>query len=145
MPKVWTVGTGRRSLEEFLRLLQKYGIEAVVDVRRFPTSKLEHFKKENLEQSLKEVGIEYFHVQELGGYRKGGYRKHMESEEFRRGLEFVERLASERRVAIMCAEVLYFRCHRLLISHALKARGNEVVHIIDERRSYEHKTLGDFA
>jgi len=88
--KIWTIGTSNRGLEEFLSLLEAYQIEAIVDVRRFPTSKHKHFKQENLEASLNRSGIDYHHVIELGGYRKGGYKKYMETEEFERGLLYVE-------------------------------------------------------
>ena len=72
--KIYTLGTSNRPLNEFLEILRKYQIETVVDVRHFPTSKLfPHFKKENLEKFLKESGIEYYHLEKLGGYRKGGY------------------------------------------------------------------------
>jgi uncharacterized protein (DUF488 family) len=141
--KIWTIGTSNRGLEEFLSLLEAYQIEAIVDVRRFPTSKHKHFKQENLEASLNRSGIDYHHVIELGGYRKGGYKKYMETEEFERGLLYVETIASTKRVAIMCAELLFFRCHRRFIADALKLRGHTVIHIIDERRSYEHKGKND--
>ncbi len=151
--KIWTIGTSNRSIDEFLSLLEAYQIEVIADVRRFPTSKHKHFKQENLKTRLKQSGIEYHHVTELGGYRKGGYKKYMETEEFERGLLFVEKLGATKRVAIMCAELLFFRCHRRFIADALKLRGHVVIHIIDEKRSYEHKgrnnkqksrTLDDF-
>jgi len=126
-------------MEEFLGLLEAYRIEAIVDVRRFPTSKHKHFKQENLKASLNRSGIEYHHVIELGGYRKGGYKMYMETEEFENGLLYVEKLAASKGVAIMCAELLFFRCHRRFIADALKLRGHVVIHVIDEKRSYEHK------
>ncbi|MHC1635791.1 MAG: DUF488 domain-containing protein [Candidatus Methanospirareceae archaeon] len=145
MAKIWTVGTSNRSLEEFLALLKLHNIEVIVDVRRFPVSKYEHFRADKLKTSLENTGILYHHAQELGGYRKGGYKEYMKSEDFIRGIIFVERLASKKRVAIMCAEKLFFKCHRRYIADALKRRGNEIVHIIDAKRSYEHKTLEDYA
>ena len=141
--KIFTIGTSKRSIEEFLNLLEAYRIEAIVDVRRFPTSKHKHFNQENLEASLNRSGIEYHHVTELGGYRKGGYKKYMETEEFEQGLLFVEKLASSNRVAIMCAELLFSQCHRRFIADALKRRGHVVIHIIDEKRSCEHKGRND--
>ena len=137
--KIWTIGTSNRSLEEFLSLLKAYQIEEIVDVRRFPTSKHKRFKQENLKASLNQSGIEYYHVTELGGYRKGGYKKYMETEEFEKGLLYVEKLAASKKIAIMCAELLFLRCHRRFIADALKLRGHVVIHIIDEKRSYEHK------
>ena len=137
--KIWTIGTSNRSLEEFLSLLKAYQIEEIVDVRRFPTSKHKRFKQENLKASLNQSGIEYYHVTELGGYRKGGYKKYMETEEFEKGLLYVEKLAASKKIAIMCAELLFLRCHRRFIADALKLRGHVVIHIIEEKRSYEHK------
>ncbi len=137
--KIWTIGTSDRSMEEFLQLLDAYELQAIADVRRFPTSRHAHFRQENLKESLINSGIEYHHFGELGGYRKGGYRQYMTTEEFERGITRLEALASSRRVAIMCAELLFFRCHRRFIADALKERGHTVIHIIDAKRSYEHK------
>jgi uncharacterized protein (DUF488 family) len=130
-------------MKEFLHVLRTYQIEVVVDVRRFPTSKHKHFKQENLEAHLTQKGIVYHHVTELGGYRKGGYREYMKTAEFEKGLRYVEQLASSKRVAIMCAELLFFRCHRRFIADALTQRGHTVLHIIDEKRSYEHRGKND--
>lgn len=141
--KLWTVGTSNRSLEEFLGLLEAYPIEVIADVRRFPTSKHKHFKQENLEAHLTQKGIVYHHVTELGGYRKGGYREYMKTAEFEKGLRYVEQLASSKRVAIMCAELLFSQCHRQFIADALKQRGHTVLHIIDEKRSDEHRGKND--
>ena len=140
--KLWTVGTSNRSLEEFLGLLEVYQIEAIADVRRFPTSKHKHFKQENLKACLTQSGIAYHHVTELGGYRKGGYTKYMRTAEFEVGLRYVEQLAASQRVAIMCAELLFSQCHRRFIADALKQRGHTVLHIIDEKRIEEHKDRG---
>ena len=137
--KLWTIGTSKRSIEAFLSLLKIYQIDAIVDVRRFPSSKYKHFKRENLKASLNRNGIEYYHVTELGGYRKGGYKKYMETEDFKKGLRYVEALASSKRVAIMCAELLFSQCHRRFIADTLKQRGHTVIHIIDEKSSCEHK------
>jgi len=120
-------------------LLVAYRIEAIVDVRRFPSSRYKHFKQENLKASLNHEGIDYHHVVELGGYRKGGYKKYMATEEFERGLLYLESLATTKRVAMMCAELLFLHCHRRFIADALILRGHTVIHIIDEQRSSEHK------
>ncbi len=110
-------------------------------MRRFPTSRYSHFRQESLKESLNRCGIEYTQIIELGGYRKGGYKQYMTSEEFKRGLLQLEQLCTsgKGKVAIMCAERLFFRCHRRFIADALTARGHTVIHIIDERRSYEHR------
>ena len=139
---IYTIGHSNRSLEEFLSLLDHYGIGLVVDVRRFPTSrKYPHFSRESLEAALSSRGIGYAWLGDLlGGYRKGGYRAYMETEEFRRGLERLLELAEGRRTAIMCAERLWFRCHRRFIADALVAMGHEVVHIVEPGREYRHRS-----
>lgn len=136
--KIWTVGTSSRSMKEFLHVLRAYQIEVVVDVRRFPTSRYRHFTREHLKDCLEQHGTEYHHVGRLGGFRKGGYHAYMETPEFERGLAYVEELAASKRVALMCAELLFFRCHRRFIADALKERGHTVVHIVDDKKSYEH-------
>jgi uncharacterized protein (DUF488 family) len=137
--EIWTIGTSNRSIEEFLNVLAAYRIEAIVDVRRFPTSRHKHFKQENLKTSLNQCGIDYHHVTELGGYRKGGYTKYMKTGEFGMGLGYVETLALSKRVAIMCAELLFSSCHRRFIADVLKLHGLSVIHIIDQRQCSEHK------
>lgn len=72
--EIWTIGTSNRSIEEFLNLLTAYRIEAIVDVRRFPTSRHKHFKQENLKASLNHCGIEYHHVTESAATGKGDIR-----------------------------------------------------------------------
>lgn len=104
-----------------------------------------HFAKASLERELPPHGIEYLHMPELGGLRKPsrnsvnagwrnesfrGYADHMQSDEFWRGIERLEDLARARRVAIMCAEAVPWRCHRSLVADALIARGDEVVDIM---------------
>ena len=137
--KIWTIGTSTRSMKEFLHVLRAYQIEVVVDVRRFPTSRYRQFTRERLNNCLEQHGIEYHHLGRLGGFRKGGYRAYMETPDFERGLAYVEELAASKRVALMCAELLFFRCHRRFIADALKERGHAVVHIVDDKRSYEHR------
>lgn len=137
--EIWTIGTGNRSIKEFLNLLAEFRIEAIVDVRRFPTSRHKHFKQENLKPNLDRSSIEYHHVTELGGYRKGGYTKYLNTEEFERGLDYVEKLATSKRVAIMCAERLFSSCHRRFIADLLKQHGLTVIHIIDPGLCSEHK------
>jgi len=134
---VYTLGTSTRTLEEFTALLRHLEVEVVVDVRRFPSSRFEHFKKEELARSLPEAGIDYCHLGgELGGYRRGGYQAFLASEEFKRGLEKLERIAKEKKIAIVCAERLPWRCHRRFIGGELERRGWKVIHVVDERRSW---------
>lgn len=138
---VYTVGHGNRSLEELLRLLERYSVQTVVDVRRWPkSSKYPHFNAEELSRALERAGVEYVWLgEELGGYREGGYERHMETDEFRRGLRRLEELAERGAVAVLCAERLWFRCHRRFIADALVRDGFRVVHIVEEGRVYEHR------
>jgi len=128
--KVYTIGHSNRSMEDFLKLLKKHNIECIIDVRRFPTSKFEDYKKERLEKTLYEHGIKYFHFAALGGFR-GGYEKWMLSNEWKDAYEKLKKIAMKCKLAILCAEKLPFRCHRRYIAKALAKDGWDVVHIIN--------------
>jgi len=133
--RVYTLGTSTRGPEEFLNLLRAYGIQEVIDVRRFPSSRLKHFCRESLAALLEGAGITYLYLGEaLGGYRPGGYEAYMARPEFREGIEAVLREAARRRCLILCAERFPWKCHRRFIGRALEGRGCRVEHIIDERR-----------
>ena len=138
---VWTIGHSNRSLAEFLDLLKLYNVELVVDVRRWPTSKkFPHFAFAALADPLREAGIELVWLGDLlGGYRKGGYEAYTGTPDFQRGLELLEQRAAFRRTAVMCAELLYFRCHRRFIADALVRRGWRVIHVVDAKRTILHK------
>jgi uncharacterized protein (DUF488 family) len=154
MVKIWTVGHSTRSGEEFTHILVAHGVEVLVDVRTYPGSRrYPQFNKGELEGALHKIQIEYKHELRLGGRRKPrpdshnsawrneqfrGYADHMETEEFKRGVEELLEVAEEKRVVIMCAEAVWWRCHRSLISDYLKAEGHEVVHILDEKKVEEH-------
>lgn len=128
--KIYTIGYGNRKFEEFVELLKRFGIELIADVRSFPTSKWPEFVKENLQRSLPAQDIDYVHLRELGGYRRGGYETHMRTEEFKRGLERLVQLAHGKLTAIMCVESSPSACHRRFIAKRLHELGWEVVHII---------------
>jgi len=129
--KVWTVGHGSRSREQLLNMLKESNIEVVVDVRRWPMSKLEHFRRESMEQWLKEAGLDYVWMgAALGGYRKGGYEKYVRTEAFEEGLEGLLKLASEKRICLFCLEPNPKGCHRRFISRALQREGIQVAHIL---------------
>jgi uncharacterized protein (DUF488 family) len=136
---IFTLGTSTRSIEEFLGILQARGIARVCDVRSFPGSRrYPHFSREPLAASLREMGVDFAWLGDmLGGYRKGGYEAHTRTADFEEGLAELERLASETPTAIICAEVLPWRCHRRFIARALEERGWKVVHIIDASRDWE--------
>lgn len=128
--KIFTVGHSNRAVEDFIRILKEAGIEVVVDVRRFPRSKFEHFNRENLESILKKNGIEYYYLGEkLGGFRKGGYENYTKTEEFEKGIQELIEIAQEKQTAVMCAEKLFFRCHRRFIAKRLEELGFEVIHL----------------
>jgi len=151
---IWTVGHSTLLMEQFLNVLASFDIQLLVDVRSFPGSRrYPHFNRENLSASLAAAGVEYIHMPELGGRRKAkpdslnmawrnesfrGYADYMETETFRTGIERLMELARERRTAIMCAEAVWWRCHRSLIADYLKTAGMAVIHILAEGKSQEH-------
>jgi len=151
---IWTVGHSNRTLEQFLDLLGSQEIQLLADVRRFPGSRrLPHFGQENLSKSLTDAGIEYVHFPELGGRRKAlanspntvwrneafrGYADFMMSREFHEGIKRLLEFARKKRTAIMCAEALWWQCHRSMISDYLKAEGNNVIHIMGANKTEEH-------
>jgi len=129
--KVWTIGHSNRSKETFLELLKEHNVEVLIDVRSFPTSKIEHFKREEMERWLPENGIEYGWLgKELGGYRRGGYRTHMRTKLFREGIRKLLEIAAEKRTCMMCMEPNPKYCHRRFISAHLERKGVKVTHII---------------
>jgi uncharacterized protein (DUF488 family) len=153
--RIWTIGHSTRRIDIFLSLLEENGIKLVADVRMFPGSKrYPQFGREALAKSLNEHGIRYEHFPELGGRRKAkrdskntawrneafrGYADYMETEDFRNGIARLVGLAHQSGpTAIMCAEAVWWRCHRSLISDYLKARSVEVIHILDEKKTEPH-------
>jgi uncharacterized protein (DUF488 family) len=153
--RIWTIGHSTRTIDIFISLLEENGIKLVADVRSLPGSKrYPQFNKEMLAKSLIEHGIRYEHFPELGGRRKEkqdshntawrnasfrGYADHMETEEFHKGVErLVDLVAESGPAAIMCAEAVWWRCHRALISDYLKVRGVDVMHILDASKSEPH-------
>jgi uncharacterized protein (DUF488 family) len=155
--RIWTIGHSTRTLEALLAALRAHQIEILADVRSFPTSqRWPQFDRANLETALPEVGIRYVWLKALGGYRKKAcadsphtalrsrgfrnYADHLETEEFRLGIRELLAQAATQRVAYMCAERLWWRCHRSLISDYLTALcGVEVVHILDENKTESHR------
>jgi uncharacterized protein (DUF488 family) len=124
-------------LDEFISLLRQYGIETVVDVRSFPTSRFEHFKRDAFERGLGELGFRYVYLGvELGGYRRGGYEKYMATPGFREGLSKLVEIGNSSMTAFVCAERLPWKCHRRWIGANLMSEGWEVIQIIDERRTW---------
>jgi len=134
---IYTLGTSTRSPEKFIELLSSHGVAVVVDVRRFPSSRFEHFKSEKLAGLLSGAGIDYVYMgEELGGYRRGGYQNFTATLEFQMGLKKLEEIARERKAAIICAERFPWRCHRRFIALELEKLGWQVNHIIDQQRDW---------
>jgi uncharacterized protein (DUF488 family) len=155
MTRIWTIGHSTRTIDEFIGALQANGIKLVTDVRLLPGSKrYPQFNQEELAKSLSKHGIGYEHFPELGGRRKArkdsrntawrneafrGYADYMETAEFARGIAQLQEIAdSHGATAIMCAEAVWWRCHRSLIADYLKALGVEVIHIIDGNKADPH-------
>ena len=153
--RIWTIGHSTRSIDDFVSLLEQNGIKLLADVRSLPGSKrYPQFNKETLAESLSARGIRYEHFPELGGRRKPkadsrntawrnasfrGYADYMETEQFHKGVERLLVLAREAGpTAIMCAEAVWWRCHRALVSDYLKARDIEIMHILDANRTEPH-------
>lgn len=155
---IWTIGHSTHTLDEFIAILRSFQIELVVDIRSFPGSRrYPHFNKEALEISLPENKIEYIHLKGLGGRRKvhpnsvnkgwrslafRGYADYMESDTFHTSVEELERLAYKKRVAYMCAEAVWWRCHRSLVSDYLKLHDWKVMHIMGIGKAEEHPFTG---
>jgi len=151
---IYTLGHSTHTLEEFMAMLKSFNIELLADIRSFPGSrKFPHFNKENLPASLAENNIEYIHLRNLGGRRKvnpescntgwrvaafRGYADYMETESFKKAIQELEQIASQKRVAYMCAEAVWWRCHRSLVSDYLKNEGWTVLHIMGVGKSTEH-------
>jgi uncharacterized protein (DUF488 family) len=143
---LYTIGHSTRSLENLIETLRAHGIQALADIRAFPMSKrLPQFNRESLEASLPAAGIRYLWMKSLGGYRKKildesphialrnqsfrNYADYSLTPDFDRAAAELIAMAEKSRTAYMCAERLYFRCHRMLVSDWLVAHGHEVFHI----------------
>jgi uncharacterized protein (DUF488 family) len=154
-PEISTVGHSTHSLDHFAGLLRQHGIECLADVRLIPRSRrMPHFNDESLAEELPRHGVRYVPLKELGGRRRArpdsrntgwrvggfrGYADYMEMEEFQRALAMLEETARDCRTAVMCAEGLWWRCHRRLISDTLVVRGWRVTHIRPDGRTEPHR------
>jgi uncharacterized protein (DUF488 family) len=152
---VFTIGHGARDLESFLALLEGAGVRCLVDVRTAPGSrKHPHFGRDALAASLEERGIRYVWRKELGGWRKArpdsrhtairspgfrGYADLMETDEFRGVRDWLLDTARREPTTVMCAESLWWRCHRRMLADALTAAGATVVHIMEGGRQDPHR------
>jgi uncharacterized protein (DUF488 family) len=157
---IFTIGHSTRTFEEFLELLQAHGVRQVADVRRVPrSSRHPQFAGDQLEAALATHGMAYRHFLELGGLRKArrdsintalrnesfrGYADHMQTEAFRTALVDLLQFAEAAPTALMCAEAVWWRCHRKLLSDILLVRGVQVRHILSTAPSKLHE-LSEFA
>lgn len=152
---VWTLGHSTRDIDEFLSIVKAHDIELIADVRRFPGSRrLPQFEASALEAALARAGVAYRWFEALGGRRRPdpasknlhwhhpafrAYADHVASEEFATGLTELLMLAPGLRTALMCAEVLWWRCHRRIIADVLVSLSMSVVHIRDASNVELHK------
>jgi uncharacterized protein (DUF488 family) len=143
---LYTIGHSTRTLEELIAALEAHRIQTLVDIRAFPVSRrLPQFHRDSLEKSLPDAGIRYEWRKALGGYRKKilpespnialrnqsfrNYADYMLTAEFEQAMAELLRVAEKSRTAYMCAERVYFHCHRMLVSDWLVSQGHEVWHI----------------
>lgn len=154
MPTLWTIGHSIRPWDAFAAMLEEAAIETVVDVRRFAGSRRHpQYSGETMPQALAAIGIDYVPMPELGGRRRPqpdspntawrseafrGYADYMQTAGYAAGIERLTELALAKRTAVMCAEAVWWRCHRALISDDFKARGWMVIHLVALGRSEEH-------
>ena len=154
---LYSIGHSTRRLDEFIGLLGEFQIRVLVDIRRFPGSRrLPHFNRDQLEPALAGAGIEYLWLESLGGRRSSpkdtpspnaglrhaafrAYADYMLTDEFRRGVDVLLSQKLQGRTAMMCAEAVYWRCHRRLVSDFLLARGVTVRHILGAGQLRPHK------
>ena len=158
MATLYTIGHSTRTGAELASALQAHGIETLGDIRAFPMSRrLPHFNREALERSLPAHGIRYIWMKALGGYRKAtrkdsphtalrnasfrNYADYTLTPEFEQAIAELLKSATESRTAYMCAERVYFHCHRMIVSDWLVAHGHEVLHIDGEGPARPHKLL----
>jgi len=153
---VYTIGHSNRTWGEFIELLEKFAIQTIGDIRSLPGSrKFPHFDRENMQKALPNHEVRYIWLPKLGGLRrvrKGfespntgltspgfrAYADYMLTQEFREGVQELLTLAFESATGVMCAEAVYWRCHRRLLSDYLTAHGIEVLHIQGRKNLVPH-------
>ncbi len=160
MATLYTIGHSTRALEDLIDALRAHEIQTLVDIRAFPMSRrLPQFNRDSLEQTLPAAGIRYIWMKVLGGYRKAvldespniglrnqsfrNYADYMLTPEFEQAISKLLALAEQSRTAYMCAERVYFRCHRMLVSDWLVAHGHEVLHIGAAGPARPHKLTAE--
>lgn len=160
MATVYTIGHSTRDWPDFVAVLKAHNIATLFDIRAFPMSRrLPQFNRENMERALAEEGIEYVWEKDLGGRRNKSlkdspntglrndafrnYADHMLTPDFQKGIGNVLKAAAYKPTAIMCAERVFFRCHRMLVSDYLALHGHTVLHIDDQKPPREHKVTAE--
>ena len=151
---ILTIGHSTRALDDFLDILRAHSLTRLVDIRTIPRSRHNpQFNQESLSKGLKESAIDYVLMKQLGGLRHPkpdsanmgwrnssfrGFADYIQTQEFVKNIDELIGLAQEGQVAIMCAEVLPWRCHRWLIADSLTIRGVQVEHIMTIKKSTKH-------
>ena len=160
MAIIYTIGHSTREWDDFVSVLKAHQIATLFDIRAFPISKrLPHFNREHMQPALREAGIGYVWEKDLGGRRSKSlekspntglrndsfrnYADYMLTESFERAAEDVVKSAESKPTAIMCAERVFFHCHRMLVSDYLVLHGHEVLHIDDAKPPREHKVTAE--
>ena len=155
-----TIGHSTRTFDELVAALKAHGVATLVDIRAFPMSRrMPHFNRESLEGELPQRGIRYVWMKELGGHRKKirddspntglrndsfrNYADYMLTPEFEKAADELVALAEQSRTAYMCAERVYFHCHRMLVSDWLVGHGHEVLHIDGAGPVKPHKMIAE--
>lgn len=157
--RIWTVGHGARAVEELIDDLRRAGVRRLVDVRTAPGSKRHpQFGRDALEAALRAAGIAYEWRKDLGGFRRPrpdsphtairndsfrGYADHMDTEAFRSALAWLTTTSADVPTAVMCAESVWWRCHRRMVADALTVAGWDVVHLLPGTRSQPHRLHPD--
>lgn len=162
MPTIYSIGHSNRSWEDFVAILKAHGVRTLVDIRRFPYSpKWPHFNGEVMREALAKEGIQYVWMEALGGRRNQqrddspnrglrspafrNYADYMMTEPFQKAIAEVIRLAEQSPTTIMCAEAVYFQCHRMLVSDWLVAHRHEVLHLQSATAALRPHKLTDAA
>jgi uncharacterized protein (DUF488 family) len=151
---IYTIGHSSRAFESFVEMLLSFQIGMVVDVRRFPGSrKYPQYNQQELQWRLAEHTIDYLHLENLGGRRKAvpeskhtawrhpafrGYADYMDTTPFKEGIKTLEEAGMKFRIAYMCSEAVWWRCHRSMVSDYLKSLDWQVWHIMDVGKAKEH-------
>lgn len=160
MASLYTIGHSTRTLDDLIATLQAHQVQTLADIRAFPMSRrMPHFNRDSLEQSLPAAGIRYVWMKALGGYRKQvleesphvalrnqsfrNYADYMLTPEFAAAARQLVELAEQSRTCYMCAERVYFRCHRMLLSDWLVAQGHQVWHIDGKGAPRAHKLTAE--